>query len=150
MLYLSPWRLSIKIFTLLILSVALSGCATITKGTTQSIAVNTPGAPGASCVLTSSAVGTINVVTPATLTVDKSQESIMVRCQKACFQDGAGIITSNTETMTAGNVLVGGVVGLGVDAVSGAMNKYNAQTDVMMVPDPSCRPAEPVPIQRRR
>ncbi len=121
-------------------AVLLTGCATITKGTTQNIGINTPGAPGSSCTLTSAAVGSKTVVTPATLVVDKSQEAIAVRCQKQCFQDGATIIASNTETMAAGNVIAGGPIGLGIDAISGAMNKYNAQTDVVMVPVQGCRP----------
>jgi hypothetical protein len=122
------------------LFILLAGCATITKGTTQSIAINTPGAPGAQCTLSSSAIGNNTVYTPATLAVDKGQEGIVVRCTKECFQDGAGIVASNTETMTAGNVLVGGVIGLGVDAATGAMNKYTADTSITMVPIPGCRP----------
>ena len=117
-----------------------SGCATITKGTSQSIAVNTPGAPGSSCTLTSNAVGSKTIVTPATLVVDKGQSAIAVKCQKECFQDGVGIIASNTESMTAGNIIAGGVIGLGVDAISGAMNKYNEQNDIVMVPIQGCRP----------
>jgi hypothetical protein len=42
--------------------------------------------------------------------------------------------------MTAGNIIAGGVVGLGIDAASGAMNKYNDQTDVAMIPIQGCRP----------
>jgi hypothetical protein len=41
--------------------------------------------------------------------------------------------------MTAGNVLVGGVIGLGVDAVSGAMNKYNDINQFTMVPIAGCQ-----------
>ena len=37
--------------------------------------------------------------------------------------------------MSAGNVLLGGVIGLGVDAASGAMNKYPDIVTVAMVPD---------------
>ncbi len=117
----------------------LLGCATITKGTTQAVAVSTPGAPGATCTLTSGGIGTKVVTTPATIVLDKSQDNISVVCKKQCFQDGVGIIASNTESMTAGNVLVGGVVGLGVDAVSGAMNRYNADNQFTMVPIQGCR-----------
>jgi uncharacterized protein YceK len=119
---------------------AISGCATITKGTTQPISLNTPGAPGAQCTLFSNAVGTKVVTTPATIVLDKSQESITVSCKKECFQDGTGVIASSTETMAAGNILVGGVVGLGVDAVSGAMNKYNQDNQIAMVPIQGCKP----------
>ena len=122
------------------IAVALSGCATITKGTTQAVALNTPGAVAAQCTLNSSAIGTKVVTTPATITLDKSQESITVLCKKECFQDGGTVIASNTETMAAGNLLVGGVVGLGIDAVSGAMNKYNPDNQIAMVPIPGCKP----------
>lgn len=117
----------------------LFGCATITKGTTQAVAIATPGAPGATCTLTSGGIGTKVITTPATIVLDKSQDNISVVCKKECFQDGVGIIASNTESMAAGNVLVGGVVGLGVDAVSGAMNRYNADNQFSMVPIQGCR-----------
>ncbi len=118
----------------------LSGCATITKGTTQAITLDTPGAPGAQCTLVSEGIGTKVVQRPATLTLDKSQSAISVTCKKECFQDGIGIIASNTETMTAGNLLLGGVIGLGVDAASGAMNKYNANNQIAMVKVSGCQP----------
>lgn len=117
----------------------VAGCATITKGTTQSVAVNTPGVPGAQCTLTSSAIGSKVVTTPASIVLDKGSDNISVVCKKECYQDAVGIISSNTETMTAGNVLVGGVIGLGVDAASGAMNRYNADNQFAMIPIPGCK-----------
>lgn len=120
-------------------AILLAGCATITKGTTQAVSIQTPGAPGAQCTLSSAAIGTQTVVTPATLTLEKSQENIQVVCRKECYQDAVGIIPSHTEGMTAGNILVGGVVGLGVDAVSGAMNKYNDNNQFAMVPVAGCK-----------
>lgn len=124
---------------LLVSCLAFAGCATIVTGTTQSIALNTPGVQGAQCTLTSSAVGTRVVQTPATLTLPKSADSVAVVCRKECYQDGVGIIASHTETMAAGNILAGGIVGLGVDAASGAMNRYNADNQIAMVAVPGCR-----------
>jgi hypothetical protein len=40
--------------------------------------------------------------------------------------------------MVAGNIILGGVIGLGVDAVSGAMNKYTPEIQVAMTPMPGC------------
>ena len=117
----------------------LPSCATLVKGTTQSIAINTPGVPGARCQLKSGAVGTIDVVTPATLTVEKSQEAINVRCIKECYQDGVGVVNSFTEGLAAGNIIAGGVIGLGVDAATGAMNKYAPETVIVMIPIQGCR-----------
>lgn len=116
------------------------GCATITKGTSQAVAIDTPGAAGATCTLTSPGIGSKSIVTPASLVLEKSQQNISVTCKKKCFQDAVGIIPSYTETMTAGNVLVGGVVGLGVDAMSGAMNKYVDNNQFAMVPIQGCKP----------
>lgn len=120
-------------------SCVLASCATLTKGTTQQVSINTPGAVGAQCTLSSSAIGSKIVTTPAVIELSKSQDAIAVTCRKACFQDGIGIISSNTESMAAGNLLFGGVVGLGIDAASGAMNKYNADNQIAMVPIPGCR-----------
>lgn len=121
-----------------IVAVLLSGCATITKGTTQTVSVDTPGVPGATCRLSSQGIGSKTLVTPGVVVLEKSQHAISVQCTKACYNDGVGIISSNTESMTAGNILVGGVVGLGVDAASGAMNKYAEQTQIAMMPIAGC------------
>jgi hypothetical protein len=52
--------------------------------------------------------------------------------------------------MTAGNLIVGGVIGIGVDAMSGAMNKYPDFISVPMVPIPACGvPAQPPGRQRK-
>jgi hypothetical protein len=118
----------------------LAGCATITRGTTQLVAIDTPGVPGAKCTLTSSAIGRIDIVTPANVTLQKGSESVAVRCQKECYTDGVSVIGTSAETMAAGNIIVGGIIGLGVDAASGAMNKYTEQNQIAMQPLPACRP----------
>ncbi len=134
---------------------ALAACATITKGTTQVVAVNTPGVAGATCTLSSSAIGSRVIVTPGTTSLEKSQESIAVRCTKECYVDGGGVIASNMEGMTAGNIILGGVIGLGVDAASGAMNKYTPEIQVVMSPIQGCRPAgapapAPAPLRSKK
>jgi len=123
----------------LLLFVSIAGCATITRGTTQTIAIHTPGAHGARCTLSSGSIASQTVITPATITVEKGMDNIAVQCRKECFQDGTGVVVSSMEAMTAGNLLVGGVIGLGVDAASGAMNKYSPETGIFMAPIPGCR-----------
>ncbi|MBI4724577.1 MAG: hypothetical protein HY765_06245 [Rhodomicrobium sp.] len=119
--------------------VLLSGCSTIVKGTDQAIAINTPDAQGASCELSSPAIPTQTVVTPASVTLEKSQHNVSVMCRKECFTPGAGIIASSTETMAAGNVIFGGVVGLAVDASTGAMNTYQPVVSIQMTPIKGCK-----------
>jgi hypothetical protein len=126
----------------------LAGCATIVRGTTQAVAVDTPGVQGAACTLTSPAIGTVTVITPGTTTLSKSKESITVRCTKECYFDGSGVISSSFEAMTAGNIILGGVIGLGVDAASGAMNNYTPSIQVLMQPNPDGGPACRQPKRR--
>lgn len=133
---------------IILAALSVAACATIVKGTTQVVAVNTPGVPAATCTLTSPAIGSRIVVTPGTTTLEKSKENVAVRCTKECYLDGAGVIPSNLQAMTAGNIIVGGVIGLGVDAASGAMNEYAPEVQVLMQPDPACTKAEP-PKRRR-
>lgn len=130
------------------MALCLTGCATITKGTTQIVAIDTPGVSAASCTLTTPN-GPQLVTTPGTVTLSKSAASIPVRCTKECYLEGAGMLASGTEAMAAGNVILGGVIGLGVDAVSGAINKYPDQLTVAMVPDQACRKQAPAPAGRR-
>src|SRR5687768_9407670 len=104
-------------------TLALTACATITRGTSQVVAVDTPGVPGASCTIQTQS-GPQQLVTPGTVTLSKSSSALPIQCTKECYVMGSSIIPSGTEAMSAGNVIFGGVIGLGVDAASGAMNKY--------------------------
>jgi len=128
-----------RIPVILAVGMLLVGCASITRGTSQTVAVNTPGVAGATCTLSAPSIGAQTVVTPATVSLPKGRDNISVHCSKDCYQDGAGVIASTVEGMTAGNILLGGVVGLGVDAASGAMNSYTPEIQVVMVPIPGCR-----------
>ncbi len=120
------------------ISILLSGCSTIVKGTEQQVSVSTPGVPGATCQLTSPAVGTRTVQTPANIVLPKSKHNVAVSCTAQCYSPGVGTLGSHTEVMTAGNVIFGGLIGLGVDAASGAMNTYDSSVEVVMTPVPRC------------
>jgi len=126
-----------RLVVLIALALSAVACATITKGTTQVVAIDTPGAPGAACIVSTPA-GPQELMTPGTITLAKSSNSLPVRCTKACHQEGVGVLASGVEVMSAGNLIVGGVVGIGIDAASGAMHKYPDQISVMMIPIPGC------------
>lgn len=139
---------------IILVALLLVGCATITKGTTQTVAIDTPGVAGASCTITTQE-GPQLVQTPGTVTLKKGSEPLPILCTKACYVNGQSIIPSNAEAMAAGNVIFGGVIGLGVDAVSGALNKYPDLVSVSMSPDysssnPACRPPRPAPSASKR
>ena len=122
-----------------VISIFLGSCSTIVKGTEQQVSINTPGAPGATCQLQSPAIGVRTVQTPANLVLPKSKHNVAVSCTAQCFTPGVATLGSHTEVMTAGNIVFGGLIGLGVDAASGAMNTYDPQVDVIMTAIPRCR-----------
>jgi hypothetical protein len=115
------------------LGVALSGCATVVEGTSQSIAVTSPPTTGAYCTLTSTE-GNWTVLTPGVATVEKSKEDIVAHCSKEGWQDASATIPSDFQGWTVGNLVLGGVIGFGVDALSGAMHKYPHAFEIPMQP----------------
>jgi phosphoketolase len=118
------------------LGAILSGCASIVEGTTQSIAVTSPPTDGAKCVLTSSE-GTYYLATPGNTTVHKTKNDLDVICKKDGFKDAHATIPSHFNGATAGNILAGGVIGIGIDAATGANYNYPTEFAVTMVPSES-------------
>lgn len=97
-----------------------TACATITQGTSQNISVVTE-PPGASCELrrNGAVVGLVNP-TPGTLRVGKSTRALDVSCTREGHQPAQQAVQSSISPVIAGNILVGGVVGLVVDASTSA------------------------------
>lgn len=108
----------------------LSGCATIMAGTSQTVTVSTTPA-GASCTLDriGERIGAISP-TPGSVRVEKSKNDLTVTCSKEGFQTATVGHSSNFNGATFGNILVGGVIGVVVDAASGA--NFNYPPDLRM------------------
>lgn len=121
---LARWGVGLGALALL----GLGGCATVTTGTRQSVLVTTA-APdgrdvdGAICTVRNSK-GAWSVATPGSVTMSKANADASVECRKSGLPEGTAIVQSTMRAHTAGNVIVGGVIGLGVDAMSGAMWVY--------------------------
>ena len=120
------------------LSLALSGCASITEGTSQDIAVNTNPA-GASCVFERQGmnIGTI-ASTPATLNVPKRKYDILIRCNKPGYQEGTYLNHSGVTAVIAANVatdilLTAGLSSI-IDSSTGADTKYDSAVNITLVP----------------
>ena len=118
----------------LCLAMSMTACATVTKGTSQQVTINTKPA-GAECSLMRE--GTVIAVvnpTPGSAMVEKDKDPIKVTCKKKGFLDATDFLTSDFQAMTLGNILIGGVIGVGIDAMSGAMNQYKPLLSIDLVP----------------
>ncbi|WPZ34821.1 hypothetical protein T8K17_01485 [Thalassobaculum sp. OXR-137] len=114
---------------------ALSACATITKGADQTVTIQTDPA-GAVCRMEREGM-TIAVVnpTPGTVQIDKSKNAVVVKCSADGHQDTFATLASEFQDMTVGNVVFGGLIGLAIDASSGAMNQYPSEITLLLVPE---------------
>ncbi len=124
-----------RLLPVLLLAGVLPACGTITSGTSQSLSVLTEPA-GASCTLTreGAVVGVVNP-SPGTVTVSKSSRDIAVRCTRAGHSPGVNVVPAQFQAMAAGNILMGGIIGLAVDAASGSMSRYPESTIVVLAPE---------------
>ena len=99
----------------------LPACATLTRGTTQQFVVETT--PSGAAVKTSA--GFTCPATPCTFSLPR-KESFKVTVSKVGYVTQTVDVTSGVAgggaAGMAGNILLGGFIGIGVDATSGALN----------------------------
>lgn len=113
----------------------LTGCATIVSGTSQSIAITTPKVDGAECKLTDSKGGQWYLAdTPGSVTVRKGDGPMTIICSKDGYEKGTTLFEEEIAGSTLGNIILGGGIGIFVDAASGAAQKYPDQAIVWMKP----------------
>ena len=134
-----PWS---RLLGLLLLAATLPACATITTGTTQAFSVSTEPA-GAICTLNrdGSTVGVVNP-TPGTVQLGRSTRELTVSCDRPGHARGITTVSAQFQPMTMGNILFGGLIGVAVDASSGAMSRYPDNVALSLV---STAPAGPPP-----
>jgi hypothetical protein len=118
--------------TVIVLCLSLSGCASITNGTSEPVSVNTASVTGATCSLQNNK-GTWYVnKTPGSTTVHRSYGDLRVKCHKDGYRDGQQIAKSHTKPMAFGNIIFGGALGAGVDVADGAAYDYPSNITVPM------------------
>ena len=114
---------------------SLTACATVVSGTQQSLFVDTPHVEGAQCQLKDSKAGAWYLPsTPGTVTVQKGNGPMNIVCKKGGYATGVLSVDEAVAGATFGNILLGGGIGIFVDAASGAAQKYPDQVVVWMKP----------------
>jgi hypothetical protein len=122
-----------------------AACASVSSGISQDIEVATD-PPGAACTLSRNGeeIGRV-APTPGRAHVSKSGRAIEVSCTRAGHQPGSATVESGFQAMTLGNVLIGGVIGVAIDAGTGAMHRYPGQVSVTLPPEGAVPPPAPSP-----
>lgn len=78
--------------------------------------------------------GTWFVTSPGSVVVHKTKTDLTVTCKKEGYQDAVITVPAEFNAVTAGNILAGGLIGVGVDAASGANYGYAENTEVPLIP----------------
>lgn len=125
----------VQVFVMMAMTLMLGGCASIVSGQNQSVSVvtKTDGADvaGAKCSL-SNDKGQWYATTPGSVTVRRSYGALAVDC-KTDSHAGTAQVKSTTKGMAFGNILFGGVIGVGVDVATGAAYDYPEVISVPLV-----------------
>ncbi|MBR0960725.1 PEGA domain-containing protein [Bradyrhizobium japonicum] len=130
------------------LSVMLGGCASVTRGTTENISISsTPS--GVEAVVSGMDVPT-TCTTPCSVVVKRNAD-ISITFQKEGYEPQVVSLSRDIQTGGAagfaGNLLLGGVVGMGVDAATGAATDHKPNPVIVTmqpsIPARSARPPAP-------
>ena len=139
-----------RIVGIVALCAVAAGCASVTRGTTESISiVSTPS--GAEATISGLDVPTA-CVTPCSVVVKRNAD-ISVTFEKAGYEPQVVQLTTEIPPTGAagfaGNVLLGGLVGMGVDAVTGAATDHKPNP-VAVTLEPVAPPPRPGPPRKPR
>lgn len=129
---------SLKNALLMLTALLLSGCASVLQGDAQEMRVTTycgGQTIPASCVAFNSK-GSWPFSSPANIVVQKDHYSLTISCKSPYFAEGVAHVPASPNPMLVGNLVFGGLIGAGVDMVTGAGLGYNS---VVNIHYPSCR-----------
>ena len=131
--------------TLVAATIAVSGCATIFEGTSQSVQISTT-PPGARCLVDreGARLGEVGS-TPGSIRLDKSKNDIVVTCSKDGHQTATIAQSPDFQGTTFGNILVGGGIGAIADAASGANYQYPKRVALTLAANAPTAPL-PAPV----
>lgn len=107
----------------------LGGCATMVRGGTQQVSLNS-NPPGAEATIDDH----LRVITPATVELTRSDDHQIV-IRKPGYHDATVTLTSGASNLMLGNLIFGGLIGSNIDASTGSGRELSSgSVDVSLVP----------------
>ncbi|MDA9521421.1 translation initiation factor 2 [Bradyrhizobium sp. CCBAU 11434] len=137
-----------RLFGIVALSVMLGGCSSVTRGTTENISISsTPS--GVEAVVSGLEVPT-TCMTPCSVVVKRNAD-VSITFQKEGYEPQIVPLSRDIQTGGAagfaGNLLLGGAIGMGVDAATGAATDHKPNPVIVtmqpVAPPPRTRPPAP-------
>ena len=121
----------------------LGGCASVTRGWTEQLSIaSTP----AGAVATVSGSEGHTCTTPCVVQINRASSELQVSFEMPGYEPEVVVLTKELATTGAagfaGNILLGGLIGMGVDAISNAPMDHKPNP-VIVTLQPIARPAAP-------
>lgn len=130
-----------RLLSLAVATASLAACSTVLRGTSQVVAVETPGTAGATCELSGGDGVKARVVTPGSVKVSKSKRDIRVTCVAPDGQQAAKTFVSAYSDASYIQLPQAYLV----DGVSGAMWEYPKTLSVPFGQPAGATAVAPVP-----
>lgn len=123
----SMWRFCGLCAGVCLLSI-LTGCASVTNGTSQAVTIDTLTADGkavegAECTVANDKLET-TALSGSSVQVRRSGATLNIECKQPGYAPASGQATSRVNTGMVGNVLIGGLIGAAIDSGTGAGFNY--------------------------
>ncbi len=123
----SIWRFCGLCAGVCLLSI-LTGCASVTNGTSQAVTIDTLTADGravegAECSVANDKSET-TAMSGSSVQVRRSGATLNIECKQPGYAPASGQATSRVNTGMVGNVLIGGLIGAAIDSGTGAGFNY--------------------------
>ena len=119
------------------MSLLLVSCSTLTKNSQTPLTIITVCGGSskpypAKCIVSNPYIHK-EVITPAVIAIERSSHDLNISCSIDNKVFGEAVISSNTDLDVTGNILIGGVIGVVTDFVSG--NAYEYQPKIQLLLD---------------
>lgn len=101
--------------------VSATGCASVVHGTTQAVPVNSSPVGASVKVNCGKSSRSVNPITPTTVYLKRNAEPCNITVSKEGYEDASLVFLTNMSGWFWGNILIGGVLGMIIDGVDGAI-----------------------------
>lgn len=116
----------IKLMFVVVTTVALSGCASIFSGSSQTVNIATSDGSTVEANIVSKS-GVQQVTLPSVVSVKRAKEDICVNIKESeKNRKSTQMVASNLNLWFFGNFIFGGLLGSSTDAITGAMWEYDS------------------------
>ena len=128
-----------KLVLILMTATMLSGCASIVKGSRQTINISTSNGKQADAIITTS-TGQQNVMLPQAVPVKTDNMDITVNVKETkCTNASTTVVPSRLHPWFWGNIILGGLFGSTTDSVTGSMWAYDESVIVNVTEKDVCK-----------